>query len=173
MNKFKFLLIMVLSLALPVVTYAEESQDENNFSQEQEQILTENRNVQSEVEADFYPYMLEVNRRIKSNWRPDDYDTTSVKVLFRIAKDGTLVSTSILKRGSSSANALAISAIKQSAPFDPLPESFKGDYVETTFDFKTRYSMVIEDITSKNNGQATTEKPIGAFLKRLYNEFLQ
>lgn len=164
MKKFKYLLLIFLSLVLQISVYAEDLQDENNFLKEQ--TLSENKKVQSEVEADFLPYLLEVERRIRHNWYPNTDDYSLVTILLRIAKDGKLISTSIVKSGTREANELAIQAVNLSAPFDPLPESFKGDYFDINFEFQ-------QHNISKNFENTTPEKPIGAFLKRLYNEFLQ
>lgn len=91
----------------------------------------------------FGPYMRELQKRIKANWKPPlDGESKRVILLFRIDKSGQLVNSSIYK---SSGNMLfdneAMKALKNTAPFKPLPSEFKGKSVDIqfTFDMKLQW----------------------------------
>jgi len=91
-------------------------------------------------ETDFEPYMREMERRIKMNWNPPiGNNSTFVKVKFKIAKDGRLLSYEITQSsGMTSTDRAAVEALLLTAPFRPLPSKFKGESIdiEFTFDFK-------------------------------------
>lgn len=88
-------------------------------------------------EPDFGPYMRELQRRIKMNWNPPKgNESKRVVLLFKIAKDGRLLSCSVFKSsGLPSADNAAISAVKLTAPFKPLPAEFKGQSIDIQFTF--------------------------------------
>ena len=88
-------------------------------------------------EPDFGPYMKEVERRIKSNWTPPNGgQNKKIVLLFKIAKDGRLLSLSVQKSsGSKSDDDAAIAAVKLTAPFRPLPPEYKGASVDINFTF--------------------------------------
>lgn len=88
-------------------------------------------------EPDFGPYMRDLQKRIKSNWDPPKgNETKRVVLLFKIAKDGSLLSCSV-ERSSRKADVdyAAIKAVKQTAPFPPLPPEFKGQSIDIQFTF--------------------------------------
>lgn len=88
-------------------------------------------------EPDFGPYMRELQRRIKMNWNPPKgNESKRVVLLFKIAKDGRLLSCSVYKSsGLPSADNAAINAVKLTAPFKPLPADFKGQSIDIQFTF--------------------------------------
>lgn len=88
-------------------------------------------------EPDFGPYMRELQRRIKMNWNPPKgNESKRVVLLFKIAKDGRLLSCSVFKSsGLPSADSAAINAVKLTAPFKPLPAEFKGQSIDIQFTF--------------------------------------
>lgn len=88
-------------------------------------------------EPDFGPYMRELQRRIKMNWNPPKgNESKRVVLLFKIAKDGRLLSCSVYKSsGLPSADNAAINAVKLTAPFKPLPSDFKGQSIDIQFTF--------------------------------------
>ena len=88
-------------------------------------------------EPDFGPYMRELQRRIKMNWDPPKGDESKrVVLLFKIAKDGRLLSCSIYKSsGLPSADKAALHAVQVSAPFKPLPPDFRGSSIDIQFTF--------------------------------------
>ena len=81
--------------------------------------------------------MKEVERRIKSNWTPPNGgQNKKIVLLFKIAKDGRLLSLSVQKSsGSKSDDDAAIAAVKLTAPFRPLPPEYKGASVDINFTF--------------------------------------
>lgn len=88
-------------------------------------------------EADWGPYMRELQRRIKMNWEPPKgNESKRVVLLFKIARDGRLISHRIFKSsGLPAADRAAMSAVELTAPFKPLPPEYKGDSVEIQFTF--------------------------------------
>lgn len=88
-------------------------------------------------EPDFGPYMRELQRRIKMNWNPPKgNESKRVVLLFKIAKDGRLLSCSVFKSsGLPSADNAALNAVKLTAPFKPLPAEFKGQSIDIQFTF--------------------------------------
>lgn len=88
-------------------------------------------------EPDFGPYMRELQRRIKMNWDPPKgNESKRVVLLFKIAKDGRLLSCSVFKSsGLQNADMAALNAVKSAAPFRPLPPEFKGANIDIQFTF--------------------------------------
>lgn len=88
-------------------------------------------------EPDFGPYMRDLQRRIKMNWDPPKgNESKRVVLLFKIAKDGRLLSCSVYKSsGLPNADAAALNAVKLTAPFRPLPVDFKGQSIDIQFTF--------------------------------------
>lgn len=90
-------------------------------------------------EPDYGAYMAELQRRIKRNWNPPSaQEDKRVVVLFRIGKDGRLLSISLQESsGYSEADQAAMNAVRLSAPFRPLPLGHRGSDlpVQFTFDY--------------------------------------
>ena len=88
-------------------------------------------------EPDFGPYMRELQRRIKMNWDPPKgNESKRVVLLFKIAKDGRLLSCSVFKSsGLQNADKAAINAVHLAAPFRPLPPEYKGSSIDIQFTF--------------------------------------
>lgn len=88
-------------------------------------------------EPDFGPYMRELQRRIKMNWDPPKgNESKRVILLFSISKDGRLLSIKVYKSsGLEAADNAAMTAVKLTAPFKPLPAEFKGQSVDIQFTF--------------------------------------
>lgn len=88
-------------------------------------------------EPDFGPYMRELQRRIKMHWDPPKgNESKRVVLLFKIAKDGRLLSCSVFKSsGLQNADNAALNAVKLAAPFRPLPPEFKGQSIDIQFTF--------------------------------------
>ena len=86
---------------------------------------------------DFGPYMRELQRRIKMNWDPPKgNESKRVVLLFKIAKDGRLLSCTVSKSsGLPEADKAAINAVHLTAPFKPLPANFQGQSVDIQFTF--------------------------------------
>ena len=88
-------------------------------------------------EPDFGPYMRELQRRIKMSWDPPKgNESKRVVLLFKIAKDGRLLSCSVFKSsGLQNADKAALNAVHLAAPFRPLPPEFKGQSIDIQFTF--------------------------------------
>ncbi len=88
-------------------------------------------------EPDFGPYMRELQRRIKRNWSPPKgNESKQVVVLFRVSRDGRLLSIKINKSsGNPSTDKAALSAVKITAPFRPLPPEYRGEDIDIQFTF--------------------------------------
>ena len=91
-------------------------------------------------EPDFGPYMRELQRRIKLNWDPPKgNESKTVILLFKIAKDGRLLSCRVHKSsGLPSSDQAALKAVELTAPFRPLPADFKGQSIDIQFTFDYR-----------------------------------
>ena len=91
-------------------------------------------------EPDFGPYMRELQRRIKLNWDPPKgNESKTVILLFKIAKDGRLLSCRVHKSsGMPIADQAALKAVELTAPFKPLPADFKGQSIDIQFTFDYR-----------------------------------
>lgn len=88
-------------------------------------------------EPDFGPYMRELQKRIKMNWDPPKgNESKRVVLLFKIAKDGRLLTCRVSKSsGLPSADQAALKAVELTAPFRPLPADFKGQSIDIQFTF--------------------------------------
>lgn len=88
-------------------------------------------------EPDFGPYMRELQRRIKMNWEPPKgNESKRVVLLFKIAKDGRLLSVSVFKSsGLQNVDQAAINAVKVAAPFRALPPEYRGQNIDIQFTF--------------------------------------
>lgn len=91
-------------------------------------------------EPDFGPYMRDLQRRIKLNWNPPKgNESKTVVLLFKIAKDGRLLSCRVQKSsGFAPADREALKAVELTAPFRPLPADFKGQNIDIQFTFDYR-----------------------------------
>lgn len=96
-----------------------------------------NPGIDSVREPDFGPYMRELQRRIKMNWDPPKgNESKRVVLLFKIAKDGRLLSLRVFKSsGVPSADKAAMSAVELTAPFKRLPPEFRGQSIDIQFTF--------------------------------------
>lgn len=71
------------------------------------------------------------------NWDPPKgNESKRVILLFKIAKDGRLLSCSVFKSsGLPNADKAAINAVHLAAPFRPLPPEYKGSSIDIQFTF--------------------------------------
>lgn len=88
-------------------------------------------------EPDFGAYMSELQRRIKRNWRaPRDNDSKRVILIFKVSRDGRLLSLKVKQSsGNPEADRAAKAAVELSAPFRRLPPEYKGNSVDIDFTF--------------------------------------
>lgn len=112
-----------------------------NIEPEKEEVVNNttstDETTETFTESDFEPYMRELQRRIKLNWVPAvGNEDKIVEVIFKIAKDGRLLSCKIIKSsGLEQVDRAAVEAIRMTAPFKQLPSGFKGDSIDIQFTF--------------------------------------
>ncbi len=96
---------------------------------------------------DFRPYMKELQRRVKMNWDPPKgNESQHVVLLFKIAKDGRLLSCKVLESsGLQSVDEAAIRAVHLAAPFRPLPSEYKGKNIDIQFAFDYNVYNEVQD----------------------------
>jgi TonB family protein len=101
--------------------------------------------------VDFSDYMARVLAEVRRNWyavMPESAmlgDRGRVVLQFKIMKNGVVPDGEPVRTGSSGKEPLdraAISAIRSSTPFGPLPPAFSGPYIELRFYFL--YNLPIE-----------------------------
>jgi TonB family protein len=102
------------------------------------QILTPHEGV------DFTTFESDMQQAIHRNWyatMPEEVKKGSkgrVVVRFKVQRDGTLVDrvpTVETSSGNDALDSAAIAAIRASTPFEHMPDSFKGPYIELRLDF--------------------------------------
>ncbi|MBU6450835.1 MAG: energy transducer TonB [Cyanobacteria bacterium REEB67] len=94
--------------------------------------------VEARKDVDFGPYMADLQRRIKRAWfPPKGNESKRVKVVFKVHKDGQMTNLRILiSAGLQIADAAALKAVENAAPFRPLPDGAPSDVdIEFTFDY--------------------------------------
>lgn len=113
------------------LNYSPTTQKSNNIQE------TQNAVNDNQPPTYMKTYMRELQRRIKMNWEPPiEGRDKVVEILFKVAKDGSLLSYEIQKSsGITEVDRAAVNAIKLTAPFRPLPEEYKGQTLEILFTF--------------------------------------
>jgi outer membrane biosynthesis protein TonB len=101
--------------------------------------------------VDFSDYMARVVASVRRNWyavMPESAqlgDRGRVALQFRIMRDGSVPTgepTRLLGSGKEPLDRAAVSAIRSSNPFEPLPNAFSGPYIELRFYFL--YNLPLE-----------------------------
>jgi outer membrane biosynthesis protein TonB len=101
--------------------------------------------------VDFSDYMKRVVASVRRNWyavMPESAqlgDRGRVALQFRIMRDGSVPTgepTRLLGSGKEPLDRAAVSAIRSSNPFEPLPPAFSGPYIELRFYFL--YNLPLE-----------------------------
>ena len=77
-------------------------------------------------------YFEYLPNEVHKNWIPyranTDYEVT---IQFKVKKNGEITDPVVVKSTNKNANASAIQAVKDGAPYKPLPVSYPGDSVKT------------------------------------------
>jgi TonB family protein len=91
----------------------------------------------SRPEPDFTAYLSQLQRQIRQHWAPPNMDRDKrVVIAYRVSCDGELLQARILESsGISAADQAGLTAVKQAAPFPPLPADYRGQAVEVQFAF--------------------------------------
>lgn len=90
-----------------------------------------------EQKVDFNPWMRKIQKDIKNNWHPPKgSESKKVVVMFSVDKYGLLLHSEVtVSSGIIEVDEAALSAIKDTADFDPLPEGFKKQSIDIQFTF--------------------------------------
>lgn len=86
-------------------------------------------------------YISIIQGKVSSNWKqPSDRlvseEALSVRVSFRISRDGSVDAVTVRKSsGRSTIDQSAAKAVRSSAPFPPLPDDYRDDQLDVTIDF--------------------------------------
>lgn len=92
----------------------------------------------AQKDVDFGPYMADLQRRIKRAWfPPKGNESKTVKVVFKVHRNGTMSNLRLARSsGLAIADQAALKAVKNAAPFRPLPKGAPNDVdIQFTFDY--------------------------------------
>jgi len=106
-------------------------------------VIQKNITVSSNTnEADFGPYMRELQLRIKQNWdAPKLPESNHTILIFKINKNGYLSAIRVFKSsGNKYFDDATLAAVYKTAPFLPLPYNFKGGSIDIQFTFDYNFS---------------------------------
>lgn len=132
LNKlFRSLLISALSLGLffsgPVLAEAPADLDPKE----------ETCSSKDEIAASFGPYMRDLQKAIKQEWKPPrGKESEKLIATFSVSKEGELRNLKLTQESDTEeANLAALEAIENASPFAPLPEGFDKEEVDIEFTF--------------------------------------
>ncbi|MEM8831248.1 MAG: energy transducer TonB [Cyanobacteria bacterium P01_G01_bin.19] len=88
-------------------------------------------------DVDLSAYFAEIKRRVKRNWNPSySPEEQTTYLTFNIQKNGQLTNLQVTESsGSARLDRESIAAVRNSAPFDPLPPNFPLEALEIEFSF--------------------------------------
>jgi TonB family protein len=115
-------------------------------------------NVNSDGSVDFDSYMENLQQSIKRAWfPPKTNESKSTVVRFKINEDGQLFGLRLHKpSGDAASDAAALRAVKNAAPFQPLPAGAEGPVdIEFSFDYNLFRSS--SNLGNRSNGAASFE----------------
>lgn len=93
---------------------------------------------------DISPYVNELRRDIRMNWRPSkNSDGKYVELFLRIAKDGRLVILNVKKTSEAGeVDDAALNAVKKALPLNPLPSKYSKSFLDLIFTFNSVNSSI-------------------------------
>lgn len=92
--------------------------------------------INTDKEVDFSYYMTGIQDRIKNNWHPSETLPSNIVVVFKIAKNGSLLDLSVKKSsGNEQCDKDALFAVWRSFPFWPLPKNYIDTEISIEFTF--------------------------------------
>ncbi len=93
------------------------------------------------VQRDFEEYMQEVKFRLRKNWNPPDFmEIGHIKVLFKISRNGRILSLSVIESsGDNIYDESALEAVRKSAPFEKFPENTTREMITVNYTFDTTF----------------------------------
>lgn len=126
--------IMVLAILISVLLFLAPKLFPKKYNNNQQKIESLKKQSMNRQLGYFGPYMYNLQKKLGLNREPSKGKPILVK--FRIARDGSLLKTQLIKSsGNAAADAKAIKTLKKSAPFEPLPKEFKEKFVDVQFNF--------------------------------------
>lgn len=92
---------------------------------------------------DISPYVNELKRNIRWNWKAPKDSGKTVELFLRIAKDGKVVILNV-KRTSEigSVDNAALDAVRKTMPLNPLPSKYPKSYLDVVFTFNSNSSTM-------------------------------
>lgn len=147
-----FVLMLIFGINVQKVSAFED------FSSEQRLAYSTANPIQN---VDFGPYMKRMQDKIKANWAPPVKNMTAqIVVKYRILKNGSLDSYGITaSSGSQELDNAAIDALRRSAPFEPLPESFNKESILVQFTFDYQKPQEANNLPSEPSNTMTNSMP--------------
>ena len=128
-------------------------------------------NDNKDSEVDFYPYMTDLMKRIKLNWNPPKGNVSNrIVVKMKLAKDGTLMSrTILLSSGNRDHDKAALDAI-DATKYYQLPAKYDKDDIEIQYTFD--YNVYSSANKSNKTQLKSSDKPeaSGKFDKNTYEK---
>lgn len=120
--------------------------DEESLGKGQRKVSGFNKNTASNIikAYDITPYVNDLQRNIKWNWKPvKGQNDKKVELFLKIAKDGKIIILNI-KRTSEIAEVdnAATDAVKKASPLNPLPSEYKKGYLDIVFTFDNSISSI-------------------------------
>ncbi|MBC7881695.1 MAG: TonB C-terminal domain-containing protein [Anaerolineae bacterium] len=97
--------------------------------------IAPSQTVNPEQNVNFSPYMAELKRRIRQNWiAPDSDNLLPTVVNFCISRSGDVSRLRVVRSSTFRAwDQAAVDAVRQAAPFSPLPDEYIGKSIEINF----------------------------------------
>lgn len=85
---------------------------------------------------DISPYVSEMKRNIRWHWRAPKSGSKRVELFLRISKDGRIIILNVKKSSEvGDVDNAALSAVRNSAPFSPIPAKYSKRYLDVIFTF--------------------------------------
>ena len=92
---------------------------------------------------DMGPYVSELKRNIRWNWKSPKENGKTVELFLRIAKDGKVVILNVKRTSEVGAvDDAALNAVRKTIPLNPLPSQYKKGYLDVIFTFNSNSSSL-------------------------------
>ena len=93
---------------------------------------------------DISPYVNELKRNIRWNWKPPaNGQNKKVELFLRIAKDGKIIILNVKKTSEIAAlDNSALSAVRHAEPISPLPSKYNKSFIDIVFIFDSTTSSI-------------------------------
>lgn len=93
---------------------------------------------------DISPYVNELKRNVRMNWKPaKNSEGKYVELFLRIAKDGRLIILNVKKTSEvGEVDEAALNAVRRTLPLNPLPSKYGKSFLDLIFTFNSNTSSV-------------------------------